>query len=186
MLDSDTDQVLRAALRAEYDLSYEALRPGGVEAVRAAAVREHRRRAVGAAGLVALLLLGGVAGWWIAGSAPPAQTAAPRSCDGPGTDVSVFLKQGTTDEQRAEVRTVLESSAEVYCLRFEDQVTAWRNFQREFSDAPDLVGATKPENLPESFRFRVAGRAGADTVERLVAPLGGVSDVVCSCRLLPS
>ncbi|WP_433074528.1 permease-like cell division protein FtsX [Dactylosporangium sp. CA-052675] len=186
MLDSDTDQVLRAALRAEYDLAHEALRPGGVAAVRAAAVREQRRRAIGAAGLVALLLLGGFAGWRIAGSAPPAQTAAPRTCDGPGTDVSVFLEQGTTDERRAEIHTALENSALVYCLRFEDQATAWRNFQRQFSDAPDLVSATKPENLPESFRFRVAGRADADAVERLVAPLTGVSDVVCSCQLRPS
>src|SRR5205085_8993501 len=62
MLDSDTDQVLRAALRAEYDLAHQSLRPGGVEAVRAAAARDHRRRTVGAAGLAALPVLGGVAG----------------------------------------------------------------------------------------------------------------------------
>jgi hypothetical protein len=186
MLSSDTDEVLRAALRAEYDAAHDTLRPGGVEAVEAAATRDRRRRTVGTAGLAALLLLGGIAGWRVVGSEPPAQTAAPRSCDGPGTDVSVFLKQGTTDDQRTEVRGALEGSADVYCLRFEDQAAAWRNFRRQFSDAPELVAATRPESLPESFRFRVADRAHADAVERLVASLAAVSDVVCSCQLQPS
>ncbi|GAA3189989.1 permease-like cell division protein FtsX [Dactylosporangium siamense] len=173
---------LRYALRAEYELAHEAIRPDGVAAVHATASRNRRRRAfAGAAVLAVALAGGGAAAWRLApGDAPP-QMVGGGGCDRPGVDVSVFLREGRTDEQTAEIDRALRASPEVYCLVFETKEVAWERFKRDFSDAPDLVAATKVDQLPESFRFRVAKRAEVDVVEHRVGGLNGITDYICQC-----
>ncbi|GAB3873713.1 permease-like cell division protein FtsX [Dactylosporangium cerinum] len=70
---------------------------------------------------------------------------------------------------------------EVYCLVFETREEAWERFKQQFSDAPDLVAATKVDQLPESFRFRVAKRAEVDVVGQRVHGLNGITDYICQC-----
>jgi len=122
--------------------------------------------------------------WRLAPGDTPPQVAA-GGCDRPGVDVSVFLRGDTTDEQRAALDRTLRDSPEVYCLTFETRDAAWERFKRQFSDAPDLVAATKPESLPESFRFRVAKAAESDLVEQRVRGLGEITDYICSCTVKP-
>jgi cell division protein FtsX len=68
---------------------------------------------------------------------------------------AVFLPANVTDEQRARVGNLLTQTPAVRSARFQSREEAWESFQRQFRDAPDLVGATKPEFLPESWRFEV-------------------------------
>jgi len=178
MSSPDTD--LLAALRAEYDLAHDALRPEGVEAVRASALRSRRHRVVGIAGLAVLLAAGGVAGWRLANPEPAPQQVG-GGCGRPGTDVSIFLKETVTDEQRDEVRQALADSTDVYCVTFETRNQAWENFKRQFTDAPDLVNATNPESLPESFRIRVPDPGKAAELRPRIAGLPAVSGYICSC-----
>ncbi|MFC5006174.1 permease-like cell division protein FtsX [Dactylosporangium cerinum] len=174
---------LRYALRAEYELAHEAIRPDGVAAVHATASRNRRRRAfAGAAVLTVALAAGGAAAWRLApGGDPPAQVVGAGDCDRPGVDVSVFLRMDRTDEQTAEIDRALRASPEVYCLVFETREEAWERFKQQFSDAPDLVAATKVDQLPESFRFRVAKRAEVDVVGQRVHGLNGITDYICQC-----
>jgi len=174
-------QDLRDALRAEYELAHQAIRPDGVAAVHATATRNRRRAFAGAAAL-AVALSGGVAAWRLAPGDDPPQVVA-GGCDRPGVDVSVFLRMETSDAQVAELDRALRDSPEVYCLVFENQEVAWERFKRQFSEAPDLVAATRPESIPESFRFRVAKAADSDAVEQRVRNLGSISDYLCSCRM---
>jgi hypothetical protein len=175
-------QNLQDALRAEYELAHEAIRPDGVAAVHATATRQRRRQALAGVAALAVALSGGVAAWRLAPGDTPSQVAA-GDCDLPGVDVAVFLRADTTDEQRTTLDRTLRDSPEVYCLVFETRDVAYERFKRQFSDAPDLVAATKEENLPESFRFRVAKAAESDRIEQRVRGLGGISDYLCSCTI---
>jgi hypothetical protein len=172
---------LRDALRAEYELAHETIRPDGVAAVHATARRHRRRQALAGAAALSVALSGGVAAWRLAPGDAPAQTVA-AGCDRPGVDVSVYLRMDATDTQVAEIDQALQDSPEVYCLTYESKELAWERFQRQFRDAPDLVAATRPDQLPESFRFRVAKAAVADAIEQRIRGLWGVSDYLCSCR----
>lgn len=101
---------LRDALRAEYELAHDAIRPDGVAAVRATAARHRRRQAVAGAAALAVALSGGVAAWRLApGDDDPPQVVA-DSCGRPGVDVSVFLRMNITDEQVTELDRTLRNS----------------------------------------------------------------------------
>lgn len=173
---------LRDALRAEYELARATIRPDGVAAVHATATRSRRRRAFAGAAVLAVALSGGVA-WRLAPHDVPQVVAG--GCDRPGVDVSVFLRVDTTDEQVAELDRALRDSPEVYCLAFENKDAVWERFKRQYSDAPELVGATRVDMMPESFHFRVAKAAESAVVEQRVHDLGGIEDYICSCQARP-
>jgi cell division protein FtsX len=186
MPDQDTERDLRAALYAEYEEAHGALVPDGVAAVLDAADRARRRLVVGMAAVAVLAVLAGVVSWRLFAPGPPPQQQVADGCPVPGFAASVFFKINVTDAELAAVEAALRDSAEVHCLRFESKEEAWERFKRQFADAPDLVNATRPEDLPMSFRFRVTGKARSDAVESRVGGLPGVSDYVCSCTLPPS
>jgi cell division transport system permease protein len=99
-------------------------------------------------------------------------------------EVSIFLKADVTDEQRASLKSALEGSALVKEVTYESREQAWERFQTQFRDAPDLVKATKPESLPESYRVKLKDPT---RVKDLTAEFGtqpGVSDVVDQQELL--
>ncbi|MEV4511973.1 permease-like cell division protein FtsX [Dactylosporangium sp. NPDC049525] len=171
---------LRDALRAEYELAHDAIRPDGVAAVRATASRQRRRQALAGAAALAVALSGGVAAWRLAPGDDPPQVVA-DSCGRPGVDVAVFLRMNITDEQAIELDRTLRNSPEVYCLVFETKDEAWEHFKRAFSDAPDLVAATKPDQILENYRFRVAKAAESDVIEQRIRAIGEIVEYLCSC-----
>jgi hypothetical protein len=175
-------QRLHDALRAEYDLAHDALRPDGVAAVQASATRRRRRQLGAATAALALAMTGGVTAWRLAPGDEPAQVGG-LGCDRPGVDVSVFLRVDATDSEIEEVQRMIEGSPEPYCLVFESREAAWERFKQQFRDAPELVAATKIETLPASFRFRVAKASESDKVEPRVRELAGVSDYTCTCQV---
>ncbi len=69
--------------------------------------------------------------------------------------VSIFLVEGVTEEQRAAIEAQLSSSSEVQSYIYENKDQAYERFQQQFSQQPELVQNTPPDALPESFRVEL-------------------------------
>ena len=69
--------------------------------------------------------------------------------------VSIFLADGVTDEQRSAIETQLKDSPEVKSYLYESKDEAYQRFQQQFSQQPELVQNTPPDALPESFRVEL-------------------------------
>jgi cell division transport system permease protein len=69
--------------------------------------------------------------------------------------VSIFLADDVTDEQRQAIQTELESSSEVAGFVYESREEAYERFRQQFSQQPELVENTPADALPESFRVEL-------------------------------
>jgi cell division transport system permease protein len=69
--------------------------------------------------------------------------------------VSIFLAEDVTDEQRALIEARLDGSPEVKSFIYESKEEAFERFQQQFSQQPELVQNTPPDALPESFRVEL-------------------------------
>jgi cell division transport system permease protein len=69
--------------------------------------------------------------------------------------VSIFLADDVTDEQRAAIESELEGSSEVRSFIYESKDEAYERFQQQFSQQPELVENTPADALPESFRVEL-------------------------------
>jgi cell division transport system permease protein len=92
--------------------------------------------------------------------------------------VSIFLTDDVTEEQRAAIQTELSSSSEVKSFVYENKEEAYERFQQQFSQQPELVENTPADALPESFRVELVNPErypviaeqfpnGADGVDRV-------------------
>ncbi|MEU4235342.1 permease-like cell division protein FtsX [Nonomuraea sp. NPDC026600] len=104
-----------------------------------------------------------------------------------GPEVAVFLcKDGDsltscagggeiTKTEWKDLERALEARPEVESVRFEDRQQAWENFRRHYKDNPELLKATTPTDMPESFRARIRAGAKPSTVAQAASELPGVS-----------
>src|SRR5215213_1335059 len=69
--------------------------------------------------------------------------------------VSIFLADDVTDEQRAAIDQQLSDSPEVANYIHETKEEAYARFKEQFSQQPELVENTPPDALPESFRVEL-------------------------------
>jgi cell division transport system permease protein len=69
--------------------------------------------------------------------------------------VSIFLSDDVTEEQRANIESRLDSSPEVKSFLYESKEEAFERFQQQFSQQPELVENTPPDALPQSFRVEL-------------------------------
>ncbi|MGZ5418829.1 MAG: permease-like cell division protein FtsX [Nocardioides sp.] len=69
--------------------------------------------------------------------------------------VSIFLTDDVTDEQRADIESRLTESQEVKGFLYESKEEAYERFQQQFSQQPELVENTPADALPESFRVEM-------------------------------
>jgi cell division transport system permease protein len=69
--------------------------------------------------------------------------------------VSIFLADDVTDEQRAAIEKKLADSKEVSSYIYESKEEAYARFQQQFSQQPELVKNTPQDALPESFRVEL-------------------------------
>jgi cell division transport system permease protein len=69
--------------------------------------------------------------------------------------VSIFLADDVTDEQRSTIETRLKDSSEVKSYIYESKDEAYERFKQQFSQQPELVDNTPPDALPESFRVEL-------------------------------
>jgi len=99
-------------------------------------------------------------------------------------EVSVFLKEDAKDDQRANVESAVKSNALVKSYEHETKDDAWKRFQEQFKDAPDLVAATKPSSLPESYRVKLKDPSKVQEFSDQIRSQDGVSDVIDQKQLL--
>jgi cell division transport system permease protein len=69
--------------------------------------------------------------------------------------VSIFLADDVTDEQRAAIEKKLDDSPEVANYLYESKEEAYARFEQQFSQQPELVQNTPEDALPESFRVEL-------------------------------
>ena len=69
--------------------------------------------------------------------------------------VSIFLADDVTDEQRSDIEARLKDSPEVKNFLYESKKEAYARFQQQFSQQPELVQNTPQDALPESFRVEL-------------------------------
>jgi cell division protein FtsX len=170
--DDRLDDRLRTELRSLDDAARQRVRPPGADAVPPAA-RRRRGTLLAAAAAVALVVAGGTtAGWRFA---RPVPAGAPPCA--PAQGAAFLPADGADADPQARVGAILHDSPAVESAYFETREEAWERFKRQFSDAPDLVAATKPESLPESWRFVVRCSVDYSSVEAQLDAVPGV-DVV--------
>jgi cell division transport system permease protein len=99
-------------------------------------------------------------------------------------EVSIFLKPDVTADQRSALQSSLESDPLVSHAIYESKDTAWDRFKTEFRDAPDLVNATKPDSLPESFRVKLKDPKQFEVISDKYKARDGISEIVDQRRLL--
>ncbi|MEU6415121.1 permease-like cell division protein FtsX [Microbispora sp. NPDC046933] len=105
-----------------------------------------------------------------------------------GVDVSVYLcansspfencKGGAaTDREKENIERALQARSDVKTIVFEDRRTAFENFRRSETN-PRLLKVIRVEDMPESFRLKVAPGADHLAMARAASELPGVSNVV--------
>jgi cell division protein FtsX len=92
--------------------------------------------------------------------------------------VKVFLSNDVTDDQRNTVNLSLHAMPSVRDISFKTRQQAYEEFKQQFKDAPDLVAATAPDALPESFKATVTDGSFIDAIETVLVALPGVDRVV--------
>ncbi|MGW5263146.1 permease-like cell division protein FtsX [Microbispora sp. NPDC004025] len=103
-------------------------------------------------------------------------------------DVSVFLCTNhspfesctggaATAREKGNIRRALEARPDVRTIVFEDRRAAFENFRRQERNA-ELLKAVGVEDMPESFRIKVAPGADPLAVVRAAEDLPGVSTVI--------
>ncbi|WP_433610539.1 permease-like cell division protein FtsX [Dactylosporangium sp. CA-139114] len=99
-------------------------------------------------------------------------------------EVSVFLKADVSDDQRASIESALKSNGLVKSYEHETKEAAWKRFQEQFKDAPDLVAATKQDSLPESYRIKLKDPNKVQDFSDQFRSQEGVSDILDQKQLL--
>lgn len=161
--------MLRLADELEHDVAGVRLDPA--ERVRRRGdVRRYRTVAVGAA-VVAALATGAV------GVAYAVQPHAAVVGSPAGLHVLVVYDLGATpaQEQAAEARMRDFWLVAGPHLRTRDEV--YREFKEQYSDAPDLVKSTRPDQLPEEEELTLADPGDFARLKAALSGLPGVGDV---------
>ena len=119
--------------------------------------------------------------------------------------VSIFLADDVTEEQRADIEARLDASPEVAAYIYESKEEAYERFQQQFAQQPELVENTPADALPESFRVELVnperypviaeefpnGEAGVDQVrdegdflDRLFSLLNGARNATIAVAVV--
>jgi cell division transport system permease protein len=99
-------------------------------------------------------------------------------------EVSIFLKNDVTQDQRNQLRAELDAMPDVERVFFESREDAYARFKEQFKDSQELVRNTGPEALPESFRVKLKDPKKFAVVASTFAEHPGVDDVVNQEELL--
>jgi cell division transport system permease protein len=99
-------------------------------------------------------------------------------------EVAIFLNNDVTDEQRSQLDAALKSDPLVAEVIYESKEEAHEKFKTMYADAPDLVNAVKPGQLPESFRVRLKNPEQFQQINDRYKNNEGVETIVDQQRLL--
>lgn len=99
-------------------------------------------------------------------------------------EVAIFLNNDVTDQQRSDLDAALKSDPLVAEVIYESKEQAHEKFKTMYADAPDLVNAVKPGQLPESFRVRLKNPEQFQQINDRYKNTEGVETIVDQQRLL--
>jgi cell division transport system permease protein len=99
-------------------------------------------------------------------------------------EVSIFLKVDVPQEQRDTLNAALQGDPLVDSVIYESGEDAYNKFKAMFADAPDLVNAVKPEQLPQSFRVKLKNPEQYQQIYDKYKDTEGVDEIVDQRRLL--
>jgi cell division transport system permease protein len=99
-------------------------------------------------------------------------------------EVAIFLNNDVTDQQRSDLNSALKSDPDVAEVIYESKEQAHEKFKTMYADAPDLVNAVKPGQLPESFRVRLKNPEQFQKINDKYKNNEGVETIVDQQRLL--
>lgn len=91
--------------------------------------------------------------------------------------VSIFLTDDITDEQREDLESRLGDSDEVEDFLYESKEEAYARFSQQFREQPELVANTPEDALPASFRVELFNPERYDVINEEFAGLPGVDSV---------
>jgi len=94
-------------------------------------------------------------------------------------EMSIFLKSDVSQTQMEQLKAALNSDPRTkHPVTYESQAEAYKNFTKEFADAKSMVNATRPEDLPASFRVGLKDPSQYEQVARDYRNKAGVDDIV--------
>lgn len=99
-------------------------------------------------------------------------------------EVSIFLANEVSEQQRTDLGTALESDPLVRAVIYESREQAYERFKEMYRDAPDLVNAVKPDQLPESYRVRLNNPEQYQEIFNKYKDTEGIDEIVDQRRLL--
>jgi cell division transport system permease protein len=99
-------------------------------------------------------------------------------------EVAIFLNGDVTDQQRSALDEALKGDPLVAQVIYESKEQAHEKFKTMYADAPDLVNAVKPGQLPESFRVRLKNPEQFEQINEKYKNNEGVETIVDQQRLL--
>ncbi|MFV2113503.1 permease-like cell division protein FtsX [Micromonospora sp. DT178] len=99
-------------------------------------------------------------------------------------EVSIFLDQEVSPEQRDALDAKLKGDPLVKEVLYVNKDEAYKRFQEMFQDAPDLLSAVKADSLPESFRLKLNNPEQYKNIYDQYKDAEGVDEIVDQSRLL--
>ncbi|MET7877867.1 permease-like cell division protein FtsX [Micromonospora profundi] len=99
-------------------------------------------------------------------------------------EVSIFLNQEVSEQQRTDLNAQLDGDPLVKNVIYVNKDEAYKKFQEMYQDAPDLVNAVKPDQLPESFRLKLNNPEQYKDIYDKYKDTEGVDEIVDQSRLL--
>ncbi|WFE23564.1 permease-like cell division protein FtsX [Solwaraspora sp. WMMD937] len=99
-------------------------------------------------------------------------------------EVSIFLVSDVSDEQRDSLQSSLDADPLISNVTYESKEEAYNRFQTLYADAPDLVNAVEPDQLPESFRIKLIDPEEYQAIFDKYNGTEGIDEIVDQRRLL--
>ncbi|MEU7753529.1 permease-like cell division protein FtsX [Micromonospora sp. NPDC049171] len=99
-------------------------------------------------------------------------------------EVSIFLKQEVSEQERTDLNAKLDSDPLVKDVIYVNKDEAYKKFKVMYQDAPDLVNVVKPDQLPESFRLKLNNPEQYKDIYEQYKNTAGVDEIIDQSRLL--
>jgi cell division transport system permease protein len=93
-------------------------------------------------------------------------------------EVSIFLQNDISEEQRASIQNDLDTNEMVAETIFESQEQAYTNAQEIFANDPELIEALQPGDLPASFRVKLHDPEQFEVIASQFQGYPGINEVV--------
>jgi cell division protein FtsX len=100
------------------------------------------------------------------------------------TRVTVFLEQDVAADKRGAIEAMIRDLPGAGKVTRESPEEAYERLKESFRSAPDLVAATNPDFLPESFLVSLPASAESEAAAVALKSMPGVADTVITAESL--